>query len=334
MGGRLFDWLGAGAAASRPAAAAMPALLVSPGATAFYYSTDTKILGIFDESGPSWFDLDVNALAALTPETIQDMIAGFLTNGAGISLTYNDVGNLLVIASTITQYTDEMAQDAIAAAIAAGTHVAITPTYNDAGNWIGFAIVEASSADMWAGSSSAKVVTPKKLKDMNTPVSVADAATITLDGTTGRNFYTTLGGNRAFPNPTNFLPGQQGVWKLTQDGTGSRVPTFGSNWKAASKSATGGVLSTAAGAVDSLHYYVQDDGIISYFIVRGITTAPAVLKFIDLGDVDMISTPPTNGQVPVWDSGSNKWKAGAGGGGGTGLTRGQILALANGFTLS
>lgn len=35
------------------------------------------------------------------------------------------------------------------------------------------------------------------------------------------------------------------------------------------------------------------------------------------GDVDMVSTPPTNGQVPVYESSSGKWKPGSGGGGGT-----------------
>lgn len=43
--------------------------------------------------------------------------------------------------------------------------------------------------------------------------------------------------------------------------------------------------------------------------------------FDDLTDVDMTSTPPTAGQVPVWDAVNSLWKPGAGGGGSGGLTK-------------
>jgi hypothetical protein len=58
-----------------------------------------------------------------------------ITQGAGIAVTNGDglTGNP-VISTTITQYTDELAQDAIASAFAAGTQTGITVTYNDAGN--------------------------------------------------------------------------------------------------------------------------------------------------------------------------------------------------------
>lgn len=174
MGGRLFDWLAAGVAGSRPAAADMPALLVSPGSAAFYFATDTKVLGIFDESGPSWFDIDASALALLTTESIQDMLSAFLAEGAGIQLTYNDVGNLLTIASLITQYTDadaiaaigpiptqytdEMAQDALAAAFAAGTHTGFTVTYGDGPNKFDFVVTVTQYTDELAMDAIAAAI--------------------------------------------------------------------------------------------------------------------------------------------------------------------------------
>jgi hypothetical protein len=138
MGGRLFDWLGSGVGTSRPAAAGMGALLVSPGSTALYFATDTKILSIYDESGPSWLDLDTTTITGITNESIQDMLATFLIAGSGISFSYNDAANQLTISCSITQYTDEMAQDTIAALIAAGTHTGITITYDDASNTLSF----------------------------------------------------------------------------------------------------------------------------------------------------------------------------------------------------
>lgn len=137
MGGRLFDWLGAGLAADRPTAAAT-VTNTQPNSAALYYNTDSNILSVLNPSTPAWLDIDVGALAALTTESIQDMIAAFVAAGTGLTLTYNDAGNLLTLDCTITQYTDEMAQDAIAAMIAAGSHTGITVTYDDVSNTLSF----------------------------------------------------------------------------------------------------------------------------------------------------------------------------------------------------
>lgn len=351
MGGRLIDWLGSGDATDRPAAVDMPARIVID-STAMFFAQDTKVLGVFDPSGPSWFDIDLAALAAFTTEALQDMIATFLMNGTGISLSYDDSGNHLTVNCTITQYTDEQAQDAIAALIAAGSHVGLTIAYNDASNTLSFtntitqytnemamdaiatmlaagthtgitvsyndagdamslavtitqytnenamdaiaamlaagthggltvsyndagdamslAISQAAASDVWTGTATGKVVTPKAIFDASAPVSVADASTITLDGNTGFNFYTTLAGNRIIANPTNMKAGQSGVWHFTQDGTGTRVPSWGTNWRFAGGAAVGGLLSTAAGAVDCVSYFVRADGSLTCSILKDV----------------------------------------------------------------
>jgi hypothetical protein len=343
VGGRLLDWLGAGASAALPAAGTMPSLVV-PGSTALYFGTDNKHLYVFDQSGPAWFDIDVSSLAGLSTESIQDMIAAFLVQGAGITLTYNDVANQLTVDSTITQYTNEMAMDAIAAMLAAGSHTGITVNYNDAGdamsltvtlsqytdemaqdavaaliaagvqtglavvyndagNLIGFTVNVATNTDIWGGTNDDKFITPKRLKDWRTPVSVADAATITLDGTTGVNFYVTIGGNRILANPTNFNPGQFGVIHVTQDGTGTRTLTFGANWKFGSTSIAGNVLSVAAGATDAIHYYVRADGTITSFIVQNLTGISSIGQYFES---------PT--RTLTYDTATGKWKNAAIGG--------------------
>lgn len=334
MGGRLLDWLGSGLVADLPDPVVDMPTRVVPGSTALYFSTDTQHLFVYDESGPAWFDIDMAAVTAVSTESLQDMIGAFIVNGAGITVTYDDVGNVLVIDCNVTQYTNEMAQDAIAALIAAGTHAGITATYDDATNTLSFMIQEASNTEVWGGTAQDKVITPKKLKDWRTPVALTDGATITMDGSTGVNFYVTLGGNRAFANPTNFNPGQFGVIHVTQDGTGSRTATFGSNFKFAGVSYGSNVLSTTAAAVDAIHYYVRADGTITCFIIKGLTGTPAQLKLDDLSNVNM-TTPPTDGQVLTYDNATSKWKPAAAAGGSTpNIGRKLLVAMPalSGFT--
>jgi hypothetical protein len=55
-------------------------------------------------------------------------------------------------------------------------------------------------------------------------------------------------------NPTGVTSGQSGVVLITQDGTGNRTMAYGSYWKF--PSGTAPTLTTAAGALDLLVYFV------------------------------------------------------------------------------
>lgn len=61
-------------------------------------------------------------------------------------------------------------------------------------------------------------------------------------------------------DPTNAKAGQSGTIRVTQDATGSRLISYGNNWRFPGGSATGGLLSTAANAVDFIAYTVGTDG--------------------------------------------------------------------------
>lgn len=61
-------------------------------------------------------------------EDIDDRVAILIQNGAGITWSYNDAGGTLTPTVSITQYTDEMAQDAIGAMILDSTTINITYT--------------------------------------------------------------------------------------------------------------------------------------------------------------------------------------------------------------
>lgn len=111
----------------------------------------------------------------------------------------------------------------------------------------------ASAAQVWAGASNAVALTPLALLAASAPVALVDAATVALDLSTGMNFTVTLGGNRSLGNPANLQPGQAGLIVLTQDGTGSRTLAFGSFYLFPGGAPT---LSTAAGAIDVISYFV------------------------------------------------------------------------------
>lgn len=88
---------------------------------------------------------------------------------------------------------------------------------------------------------------------------VAYTASLTLDLATSNNFAIgNLTGNITLNNPSNQVAGQSGAITFTQDGTGGRSIIWGGNWMF-----PGGVkptLSTAAGAKDTLFYFVRASG--------------------------------------------------------------------------
>lgn len=86
-------------------------------------------------------------------------------------------------------------------------------------------------------------------------VALTYGASITMDMSASNNFSLTATGNFTLANPTNMTPGQSGLIVITQDATGSRVVSWGSNFVAAG--GTKPTLSTAANAVDYVSYYVE-----------------------------------------------------------------------------
>jgi len=69
------------------------------------------------------------------------------------------------------------------------------------------------------------------------------------------NFFSvTLGGSVTIANPTNQVAGQSGAITVTQDGTGSRTLSFGSDFDFAGGTAP--TLTAAASSIDVLSYYV------------------------------------------------------------------------------
>jgi hypothetical protein len=130
-----------------------------------------------------------------------------------------------------------------ALAFYAATDTGTISYWNDTA-WVALIGVSTSGANSWTAAQR------------GVPVALTDAATIASNFALGNNFSVTLGGNRTLANPTNIVAGQAGQIVVTQDGTGSRLLTYGSDWKFPAGVAP--TLSTAANAIDILSYYVID----------------------------------------------------------------------------
>ena len=83
---------------------------------------------------------------------------------------------------------------------------------------------------------------------------ITSAASITIDFGLANHFSITMAHNIAFGNPTTESVGQSGTIVLTQDATGSRTASWGSQflWPGG----TAPTLSTGANAVDRIDYFV------------------------------------------------------------------------------
>ena len=83
---------------------------------------------------------------------------------------------------------------------------------------------------------------------------LTSASNVTIDFSLSNHFSCTMGHNITFANPTTESVGQSGTIVLTQDGTGSRTASWGSQFLWAGGTAP--TLSTAAAAVDRIDYFV------------------------------------------------------------------------------
>ncbi len=120
---------------------------------------------------------------------------------------------------------------------------------------------QATSAN-WRQNVADKLLNPNAVWSAMTEQTLVDGASIAWDMSTGFDYVVTLGGNRAFANPTNTKVGQKGRLIIQQDATGSRTATWGANYKFSNGLAP--TLSTAANAVDLFYYDVRSS---TYIII-------------------------------------------------------------------
>ena len=125
-----------------------------------------------------------------------------------------------------------------------------------------------ASAAEFRSNAGDKAITPATAWAAAQIVVAAQAATISIDLSTGFNFSTVMTGNRTLGAPSNAKPGQSGVITFTQDGTGGRTLAFDPAWKFAS--GIDPVLSTAAGARDILCFTVIAPGDVVASLIKDV----------------------------------------------------------------
>ena len=84
---------------------------------------------------------------------------------------------------------------------------------------------------------------------------LTSAASITIDMADSNNFSVTLAHNATFANPSNDTAGQSGSIFITQDGTGSRTASWGTDWEFAGGTAP--TLTKTAAASDRIDYVIK-----------------------------------------------------------------------------
>lgn len=151
-----------------------------------------------------------------TNERVDDRVAALLVAGTSISISYNDPANTLTItntapdqtvvltngagisitgtypnftiASTITQYTDEMAQDAVGTILTDSTNIHFT--YNDAGNTISANVIAGSLTNTEISASAAIAYSKLNLTGsiVNADISASAAIALSKLASLGNNF--------------------------------------------------------------------------------------------------------------------------------------------------
>lgn len=231
----------------------------------------------------------------LTTEQVQDVVgAQLVTNGShtGLTATYDDAGGGAIdLAVTITQYTDEMARDALAAALVAGSNVTITP--NDGANTI-------TIAASGGGDGAAVIITPTYVTGDSIPLTdafwaLAAAGSVVWlsDGDNAANFGPWVtDGSTTLARPDWFSdPLTVGVFVNF---------TYEFSWP--------GLTQTAA-TLGSYAYRIGDDVVALGFADDGRGVRVRLARVTGDG--------ATTGQVPVWDGSAWVPDDVSGGGGGT-----------------
>lgn len=121
-----------------------------------------------------------------------------------------------------------------------------------------------ATASDYMSKAASKILTAAGVWDAAVPVAITYAATINFDFAAFINAKITATGNVTFGTTTNLKKGQTGIIEFTHSGAARTLSINSTYWKLAS----GFALSTSAGAVDYIAYYVCDDNKVLLSVVK------------------------------------------------------------------
>lgn len=165
---------------------------------------------------------------------------------SNVSITGGTMAGVTITGGSISGMTDIAIADGGTGASTAATAFA---ALKQAASSTETGVLEiATIAEVRSAATGDKALTAQLIEEASASVTLTDGATISLDWDAGIYRSLTIGGNRSISNPTNGQPGTWRYIKITQDGTGSRTLSWGSQYLFAG--GTDVVLSTAAGSID------------------------------------------------------------------------------------
>lgn len=176
-----------------------------------------------------------------------------------------DLNSIPLDGATMTaNQVDDAFRELMAQLAAAGFSTVVAASTSAAG------ISEFATAAEWrVGTDTVRSLVVAQVWAAAAEVTLTDAATITVDGSTFINAVVTLGGNRTLGTWSNPKVGQSGYIRVVQDGTGSRTLAFHADYEFAGGTAI--VLSTTAAAQDMLFYQVIASGRVLLSAVKAIS---------------------------------------------------------------
>ena len=158
-------------------------------------------------------------------------------------LTITDAGGISIAGTAVTSTATELnVLDGIPATLTA-TELGYSDGVTSAIQTQMDAKPDTSDANTWTAGQRGEVT------------ALTSAASITIDMADSNNFSVTLAHNATFANPSNDTAGQSGSIFITQDGTGSRTASWGTDWEFAGGTAP--TLTTTASASDRIDYVIK-----------------------------------------------------------------------------
>lgn len=196
------------------------------------------------------------SIAVSSTDAIQLYSNGVINIPSTWTLQASNVGGALAAAYTAanTGYNTAVAAFAKANASLANATGTFAGDLTMTGNT--YIATGASTSNVGIGVTSANAKLYIRGSVTTETTAMTDAATIYPEFTSNNNFSVTLGGSRTIANPNTPVPGQTGLFYLQQDGTGSRVVSWGSSYRFSGNTAP--TLSTSANTVDVIAYAVKN----------------------------------------------------------------------------
>lgn len=214
---------------------------------------------VYDNSG-SDAELSVSGIPSSSDLAAKAPVASPTFTGTPAAPTAAQGTNTTQIATTAFVNAETASKAPLASPTFTGTPAA--PTASAGTNTTQVATTAYVQAEGFAKTTTAQTYTAAQRAEIT---ALTFASTMTPNFADSNNFSVTLTGAGRIANPTNQVAGQSGSIFITQDGTGSRVLSWGDSGGTSAWYWAGGTaptLSTGANVKDRVDYIVAASGVI------------------------------------------------------------------------